>query len=256
MPDWLLYPALFASGLVAGVLNVVAGGGSFLTLPVLLLLGMPAAVANGTNRVGIVLQNVGAVWGFERHGVMPRRWAALAVLPGLPGALLGTWAALVIGDDAFRKILAGLMIAITLWSLLAPARARGAEGGPGEGAPPPTGWTAWVTGAGFFVIGLYAGFVQAGVGFLVLAVLGFAGLDLVRGNAIKVLAILVFTILSLVIFAWQGKVEWVAGLVLAAGMVVGGLLGVRWTVAKGERWVRVVVTVAVIAFAIALWLES
>jgi uncharacterized protein len=113
-------------------------------------------------------------------------------------------------------------------------------------------WTPGLV-AVFFVIGFYGGFVQAGVGFLVLAATTWAGLDLVRGNAVKVLAILVFTVVSLAIFVAQGEVRWVAGLVLGAGSVAGGQLGVRLTVLKGHRWVKAVVTAAVIVFAVLLW---
>ncbi len=252
MPDWLIYVALFVTGAVAGALNVIAGGGSFLTLPVLIFAGLPATVANATNRVGILLQNVGAVWGFHRHRVLPWRWALVATVPSLFGAGLGTWGALEVSDQAFRKILAFLMVAVSLWSLL-DRSGRTAE----EGAMPPkaSGGKLTVLAAGFFLVGLYGGFVQAGVGFLTLAVLSFAGFDLVRGNAIKVLTALLFTILALSIFAWQGKVEWLPGVVLAAGNLVGGLVGVRLTVLKGHRWVKGVVTVTVIVFAVLLLLE-
>ena len=108
---------LFGAGLVAGTVNVLAGGGSFLTLPVLIFVGLPPGVANATNRVGVLLQNVGAVWGFHRHRVLPWRGALWASLPAMAGAVLGTWGALEIGDDAFRQVLAFLMVAVTLWSL-------------------------------------------------------------------------------------------------------------------------------------------
>lgn len=250
MPDWLLHLGLFATGVAAGALNVVAGGGSFLTLPVLIFLGLPAVVANGTNRVGILLQNVGAVWGFHRHRVLDWRWGLLAAVPASLGSVLGTWAALVVGDEAFKKILAFLMVAISLWTLLAPVKP------PGEGEKKATpAARRWILSLAFFAVGVYGGFVQAGVGFLILAATTFAGLDLVRGNAVKVLSILVFTGVSLALFAWQGKVEWVPGLVLAAGTVVGAFIGVHLTVLKGHRWVKGVVTAAVIAFAVKLWLD-
>ncbi len=108
---------------------------------------------------------------------------------------------------------------------------------------------------GFFVIGLYGGFVQAGVGFFILAVTTMAGLDLVRGNAVKVLSVLIFTTVALGIFAWEGKVHWPLGLTLAAGNVLGGLLGVRLTVLKGHAWVKGVVTVAVLVFAVKLLID-
>jgi len=253
MPGWPSLLALFTAGLVAGVLNVVAGGGSFLTLPVLIFTGLPATVANGTNRIGILLQNVGAVWGFHRHRKLDWRWTAATAGPAAVGALAGTWLALEISDDAFRRILAFLMVAVTLWTLL------GKDRGPGEQteAPErPTGWRNVALMAGCFGVGVYGGFVQAGVGFFILAVLGMAGLDLVRGNALKVLIVLLFTVLSVAIFAWQGKVEWLPGLVLGAGTLVGGQIGVHLTVLKGHRWVRMVVTAAVTVFAILLWLRG
>jgi uncharacterized membrane protein YfcA len=247
MPDWLLYLILLGSGLAAGALNVVAGGGSFLTLPVLIFLGLPPGVANGTNRIGIVLQNAGAVWGFHRHRVLAWPWALKASVPACLGSLLGTWAALMVSDEAFKKILAFLMVGVSLWTLLAPMEA-GAE-------PKPASAPRKVALAlAFFVVGVYGGFVQAGVGFLILAATSFAGFDLVRGNAVKVFSILLFTVLSLALFAWSGKVDWPVGLVLAVGYVIGGLVGVHLTVLKGHRWVRGVVTVAVIAFAVKLWI--
>ncbi len=253
MLEWTAILALFAAGLVAGALNVIAGGGSFLTLPVLIFAGLPATVANATNRVAILVQNVGAVWGFHRHRKLDWRWTALTAGPAAGGALLGTWMALVISDEAFRKVLALLMVAVTLWTLLVRDR------GPKETVdrvPRPVGWRAAALAAGCFGVGIYGGFVQAGVGFFLLAVLGLAGLDLVRGNALKVLIILLFTTLSLGLFAWQGKVEWVPGLVLAAGTSIGGQVGVHLTVLKGHRWVRAVVTVAVVVFAVLLWVRG
>jgi len=250
MFSWTAALALFATGLVAGVLNVIAGGGSFLTLPVLIFTGLPATVANATNRVGILIQNVGAVWGFHRHGKLDWRWTALTAGPAAVGALGGTWLALAISDATFRRVLAFVMVAVTLWTLLAGDH-RGTED-TGDAPARPTGRRAAAVGLGCFAVGIYGGFVQAGVGFFILAVLGLAGLDLVRGNALKVLIILLFTTLSLGIFAWQGKVAWVPGLVLGAGTLLGGQLGVHLTVLKGHRWVRAVVTVAVIVFAVLL----
>lgn len=243
------YLLLFAAGCVAGTLNVIAGGGSFLTLPILIFLGLPAGVANGTNRVAILLQSVGAVGSFKRHGVLDQRYLLWAALPSTVGAALGTWLALEISDRAFQQILAMLMVVITLASLWKP-RPPAAD----PGAAPPRRLP--LISAGFFLAGIYGGFVQAGVGFVILAVITMAGLDLVRGNAIKVLSILCYTALSLAIFASQGKVDWEMGLCLAAGNVLGGLLGARLTVRKGDRWVRGVVTVTVLIFAVKLWLAS
>ena len=243
----LAYPLLFAAGLVAGTLNVIAGGGSFLTLPLLIFLGLPPTVANGTNRVGIFLQNVGAVWGFSRHGVVDWRAVLWAAAPATVGAGVGTWAALHVGEDTFRDVLAYLMIGVTLYTLWDPlGKVRRGAGERARNLP------ALVLG--FFVVGVYGGFVQAGVGFLILAATTLAGLDLVRGNAVKVLSVLIYTGLSLAMFAAEGKVVWGYGLALAAGTVLGSQLGVHLTVLKGHAWVRGVVTVAVIGLAVKLLL--
>ena len=241
MDTWLGYALLFAAGAIAGTLNVLAGGGSFLTLPILIFLGLPAGIANGTNRVGILLQNVAAVWSFHRDAVMDWRSVAWAAVPATLGAGLGTWLALEISDQDFQRVLAFLMVVISLFSLWSP---RPQEQ---RGARLP------LLAAGFFAVGIYGGFVQAGVGFLILAATSFAGLDLVRGNAVKVLSVLCFTSVSLALFAWQGRVDWGLGLTLAAGTIVGGLAGARLSVLKGHRWLRRLVTAAVIVFALKLW---
>ena len=244
MTDWLSYPLLAVAGLVAGALNVVAGGGSFLTLPILIFLGLPATVANGTNRVGVLLQNIGGVWGFHRHRVLDWRWGLQVSVPALAGAAIGTWLALQTGELAFRRILAGFMVLMTVWPMVAskpvPGRTRAAS-------------RSVVVTIGFFVVGLYGGFLQAGVGFLVLAITSMAGFDLVRSNAIKVLSILLLTVLSLAIFAWEDSVDWPLGLALGLGNFVGGQIGVRFAVLKGHRSIQTVVTVAIVAFAIRLW---
>jgi uncharacterized protein len=238
------YLLLVAAGIVASVVNVVAGGGSFLTLPILIFLGLPTVVANGTNRVGVLMQNASAVWGFHSAGVLDWRWALTASVPALVGSAIGTWAALYVGDDLFRRILAIVMVVITLATLAAPdprpdLAARSSR--------------SWLVVLGFLLVGVYGGFLQAGVGFVVLAITTWSGLDLVRGNAIKIVTVLLVTVLALAIFAINGTIHWPMGLALAVGNTIGGLLGVRLAIAKGHRWLKGAVTVTVIAFAIRLW---
>jgi uncharacterized membrane protein YfcA len=235
---------------VSGALNVLAGGGSFLSLPLLIFLGLPPSVANGTNRIAILVQNMGAVWRFRRHGLVDGSWIAMAAVPAAAGALLGTWAAIEIGEELFRRVLAALMVAATLWILWDPI----GHGETGETIDASGGGRRVALAAAFFGVGVYGGFVQAGIGFLLVAVATWAGLDLVRGNALKVLVVLGLTPLSLAIFAWSGRVDWAAGLPLAAGHLLGALAGVRLTILKGHAWIKRFVTVTVIAFAIKLWL--
>jgi uncharacterized membrane protein YfcA len=247
LPSYLI---LFGVGSVAGALNVIAGGGSLLTLPVMIFLGLPPTVANGTNRVAILAQNIGAVYSFHRHHVIDWRWLRLAAVPAVLGALAGAWAAVEIGDDAFRRTLAVIMVLVTVWTLWDPLKSR-PVGDDLRGTESHLGRIGLVLA--FFVVGIYGGFVQAGVGFLILAAVTTAGLNVVRGNALKVLVVLSFTPLALAYFALNDRVAWGMGVALAAGNLLGGLLGVRLTVLKGHTWIKRVVTVTVIAFAIRLW---
>jgi uncharacterized protein len=243
------YVALFVIGFIAAVINVIAAGGSFLTLPLLLFLGLPAGVANGTNRVGVLSQNISAVAGFHRHRVLPVDWALKVSVPAVVGASIGVWAALNVPDLAFRRILSIVMLVVTLGTLLH----KSLKGRPRAEPQRPWHWTMLV---GFFLTGLYGGFLQAGVGFLLLAVTSLAGLDLVRGNAVKVFTVMLLTTLSLVVFAGTGHVHWPAGIALGLGNLLGGMIGVRVAVVKGHTWLEHVVTVTVIVFAILLWVTE
>jgi len=252
MPDFLSNSIiLFLVGLVAGTLNVIAGGGSLLSLPVMIFLGLPPTVANGTNRVAILIQNIGASWSFHRRGLVSGEWLLLAVPPALLGAVLGTVAAVHIGELEFQRVLAVILVAAALWSIWNPIELQ-AEGN----AELPEGFRRWVFIAAFFLIGVYGGFIQAGIGFILLAATSAAGFNLIRGNALKVTVVLAFTPLALVLFAWNGKVDWAMGFALAAGNFLGGLAGVHLQVLKGHKWVQGVVTVVIVVFALRLLFSS
>ena len=238
---------LVVVGFVASTLNTVAGGGSFLTLPLLMFMGLSAPAANATNRLGVLTQNVGAVWGFHRHRVLDWRWALDAGVPTAVGSGLGAWLALGVGDREFRRLLAFLMLGLCLWTLLDRGH-RSLQTAPALTARP------WLVKLGFFLVGIYGGFIQAGIGFLVLALTTLAGFDLVRGNAIKVLAVLLQTLVALVVFLSAGQVRWAEGALLAVGGLLGSVVGVQLAVLKGHRWLQAVVTVTMVLFAIRLLL--
>jgi len=237
---------LAIAGVVAGAINVIAGGGSFLILPLLIFFGLPASLANGTNRVGVMSQNIAGVIGFHRHGAFDWSWALKVSVPAMAGSAIGVWAALTVPDFAFRRILSVAMVVVTIWSLMNQGRKPPAT----QQLKPPTHWFVVL---GFFVVGLYGGFIQAGVGFLVLAITTAAGMDLVRGNAVKLLSVMLLTLLSLVVFAGAGQVDWPRGLALAIGNWAGAVIGVRMAVLKGHAWLQQVVTGTVMLFAILLW---
>jgi uncharacterized membrane protein YfcA len=239
------YVLLAAVGFVSSVVNIVSAGGSFLTLPVLIFLGLPTVEANASNRIGVIAQNAVGVWGFQRHHLLDWRWSAMASVPAAAGALIGAWLALDVSDTGFRRLLGTLMVAITLWTLLDPVQRVGR-------VPERSPWSPLIV-LSLFATGVYGGFVQAGVGFFMVAVTTLAGIDLVRGAAIKVFVIGLITIAAAIVFAWHGHIHWPAGLALGAGSVAGAAAGVRLAVLKGHRWLQHVVTGTVVAFAVLLW---
>jgi uncharacterized membrane protein YfcA len=237
---------LFVGGFAAGVLNIVAGGGSFLTLPILLWTGLPPTVANGTNRIAVALQNISATIAFARRGLIPYRWVMWATLPAMLTAPFGVWLAFQVPPDDFRRLLATLMILITLGTMLFTPKLLDLS------VPEPPKWKL----AGIFaLLGIYTGFLQAGVGFMILGSLQHMKLNLVHGNAVKVCSILGATVVSLVAFAIAGDIAWGAGACLAGGTILGGQLGVRVAAAAGHGRLRIIVLLATIVFALLLWLS-
>lgn len=244
---WQL-PLLFLVGTVAGILNVLAGGGSLLTLPLLIFMGLPAAIANGTNRIAIFCQNIFAIRGFRRRGVLPLELALLCTPPALLGSWLGASLAISIDDLLFKRLLALIMIGVLIFTALDPMK-RFRREDVVFGLK-----RKLVLVVSFFLVGIYGGFVQAGVGFLVITALLVHGLDLVRINAIKVFVIFAYTFIALGVFIYHGQVNYPLGLALAAGNSLGGMIGPKLAVDKGHEWIKKVVTATVLVFALKLLL--
>jgi uncharacterized membrane protein YfcA len=238
---------LTAVGVVAGFLNVMAGGGSLLTVPVLVFMGLPGPVANGTNRIAILAQNLSAITAFFRRGFSDFRLslslAACAVPGALAGALLGT------GLDGvwFNRILALVMVAVMLIMQLD----KGAAQRPADYQP---NHAQLLRGHLLMVaVGFWGGFIQIGVGFIIMPVLNRAmGLDLVRTNMHKVFIIAVYTVVALAVFASRVEILWLVGLALALGNAIGGYLGAHFSVSRGEKLIRVILNLVLIAFIIKL----
>ncbi len=239
--------ALVVVGFVSGFLNILAGGGSLLTLPLLIFLGLPAAVANGTNRVGVLCQNIFAVTSFRRQGVLPLRLALFCSLPAIAGSYLGATWAVDIDDQLFKRLLAGIMIGILVLTIVDPMKGRRVA----ELVMTPLRGAVLVIS--FFVIGIYGGFVQAGVGFLIIPALMMHGIDLVRTNAVKILVVLILTIPALAVFVAYDQVNWTLGLALAVGNSSGGWVASHMAVKKGHDWIKKFVIATVFVFAIKLF---
>ncbi len=252
------YFLLAGLGVIAGTLNVLAGGGSLLTLPVMVFLGLDGAVANGTNRVAILAQNVTAVGGFRKLGFSDMKLSfslALAALPGgICGALLGT----MVRGELFNRVLGGVLIGVLLLMTVQRLRkVKKSTADQGEAAETnstgPSRRQLILGHLAMVVVGFYGGFIQAGVGFLLMAALHqVLGLDLVRVNMHKVFIVGFFTLAALIIFAIRFQVLWIPGLALAVGNSIGGWIGSQLSVLKGESWIRNALYVALLLMAIKL----
>ena len=220
-------------GLAAGVINTMAGGGSTITVPLLVFAGVPGTYANGSNRVGILPACLAAVLSFRRLGVSGFRDARIIFLPVLFGSLAGSLLINKLGDDQFERLFAFLVIPIVILTLMPPA--------PKESK---SSWKRSTIILIFFVVGLYGGAIQAGVGLVMVLALSRSGFDLVTANSIKVMINAFVTVVALPVFIFSGKISWGPALVLAAGLTAGGWKGAKWTVEGGERVVRWVMVIS------------
>jgi len=239
--EWYYILALIGVGFVAGFINMVAGGGSTLTLPLLMFLGLPANVANGTNRIAILLQNVVGVNTFRRNKIIDLSTDYKLALPAIVGSVIGALVAVELNEAVMEKVIAGLMVLMLVIIVAKPdiwVKER-----VGIVSPKPSVFQYAI----FFVIGLYGGFIQMGVGFFLLAglVLG-CGHNLVKANAIKVFIVLIYTVFALAIFFYNGQVDLKAGLILAAGNMAGAWAGAHFTIKGGAKYVRFVLILAML----------
>lgn len=242
------YILLAITGLVAGIINVMSGGGSLLTLPVLILAGMDGPVANGTNRIAILFQNFTAVKSFSDKGYSHWKLSITLTLCALPGVVLGAWLGSSFGGVWFNRVLAAIMVVVIILSL---KREKGEEQNlDNSGSERKRMITAHIlmVGAGF-----YGGFIQAGVGFILMAILyRVLKLDLVRVNMHKVFIVGSYTIVALAIFAWRGNVWLFPGIVLAVGQSAGGWLGANLAITKGEKLIKIIWIFMVLLMAVVL----
>ena len=230
--------AILAAGLAAGFINTLAGGGSFLTLAALDFAGLPITVANGTNRIAVEAGAIMSTLGFHSKGVKDWRKALVFGIPGLFGSVIGAYIASILPGDVFEKIVGVAMIVMLVTMLFDPK--RWVKDQPVEITPKRRFWIYVV----FFLIGIYGGAIQAGIGFMLTAALVLlAGENLVRTAYFKSLVVGIYTIFALLTFALQGHVNWILGLVLSLGQGLGAWIASRLAVAKGERLIRVALMV-------------
>lgn len=239
---------LIAVGFVAGAINTLAGGGSLLTLPILIFMGLPPGIANGTNRIAIVIQNIFTTAGFKSKGVITFPFSIYVGISALFGSIVGAKIALDIKGETFNKILAVIMVVVVIYMVI------NSKVKISSVVERTTGKHLWFSIFLFFFVGVYGGFIQAGVGFIMLLILSSVNnFSLVKSNAIKVTVALIYTIAAVAVFAYNDKIDWEMGLILAIGNAAGGWIASRWSVKKGDGLIRKFLIVMIVIMAIKLW---
>lgn len=237
---------LFTAGVIAAFINVNAGGGSSLTLPLLIFLGLDSATANGTNRIAVITQNVAAVYSFKKQNHSHFSLSTKLSLLTLPGAIAGAFIAINISDDLFQKILAVILILLII-PMFTPVK-KNAEG---EEVNEEITFPVIIA---MFVIGFYGGFLQVGVGFLIMASFRYMmKFNLIWINVHKVFIVLFFTVPSFLIFLINENVDWKYGLSLAVGNTLGGWWAAKISVKKGEGFIKLFLVAALIIIALKLF---
>ncbi len=217
------YAIAIIGGFFAGVVNTLAGNGSAITLTILTeVLGLPPNMANGTNRIGVVAQTSASSYGFYQGGKLDLRDNWVFYIPTIIGALIGVFIAINVSNEQFKDFFSYMMVVMLFVILIRPKR-----------------WLAetdiskrpslFITVPLFFLLGIYGGFIQMGMGVFFLAVtVLIARFSLIESNAMKSLIIAIYTIFVLAIFHYQGFVNWQIGGIIAIGQTAGGYLTARF----------------------------
>ena len=248
MEAWYHYVMLIGVGFIVGFVNTVAGGGSLLTLPVLIFLGLPPNVANGTNRVAVVIQNALGTAGFKSKGISTYPFNIYLGISAIFGAVLGAYIAVDLEGETFNRILAIIMIIVVLLILFKPKIKLE------EMQERVTGKYLWIGILGFFFFGIYGGFINAGLGIIIILFLHYVNrMTLVRANATKVAVVFIYTVAALTVFVLNDKVNWKVGLILAIGNGTGAWVASRVSVDKGDGFIKTFMVIVVAILAVRLW---
>lgn len=237
---------LTVTGIATGFLNVMAGGGSMLSVPVMIFLGVPGTVANGTNRIAILPQNISAVWAFYRKGVANFRLSLTLGLCTIPGTLIGASLAAHISNDQFNTLLAVVMVLVLIIMSLPQPKTINVNESPSR--------NRLIAGHALMVlIGFWGGFIHIGVGFLLMPILNrVMQLDLVTTNAHKVFIVLCYTIVALIVFASQLELIWMYGIALGIGTWTGAWLAANMQIKQGIGPIKITLNIVIVAFIIKL----
>ncbi len=233
--------ALIVAGLFVGFINTLAGGGSIISLSLLMFLGLPAGVANGTNRIAIMIQNIIATTSFKQQKVLEVRKTFMLGIPAIIGSLLGAWIAVDLSEKVLKTAMAIIMLFMLVFILYNPKKMLS---GNDLLQNRKVNLKNIII---FFLIGVYGGFIQVGVGYILLTALILSvGYSLVKANAAKVMIVLMYLPFSLVIFILNDQVNWKYGLIMAIGSIIGAFIASRLAVKKGVNFIRYVIIAVIL----------
>ena len=236
---------LLASGILVGIINTLGGGGSVITMSLFMAMGMPIALANGTNRIAVLLQNLSATVAFLRKGMLHIKSGVLLSLPAIVGNICGALVATEVSESVF-KICLSVVLAIILVYLILGKDNEQITGGHSLKIK----WWHYIW---FFIIGFYGGYIYIGLGFLILAVtIWTMNLDIITANVIKGFVIFLSTPFALAVFIYNGQVEWMAGLLHGVGNIVGAIMASYWAMSWGVKFVRWFTLAIIVVFFIDL----
>lgn len=246
MQDLFFLILLIVVGIISGFLNVMAGGGSAISLPLLIFIGLDSPLANGTNRLAIFIQTIASIISFKQEKFFEFKTSLKLAAFALPGAIAGAVLAVNISNVLFQRVL-GIFIFGILLTVIIPQSKKSRTGQATEAAH------EWLIYPIMLIIGFIGGFHQVGIGFLMIGALSHVmKMDLVRINMHKASVFFIYTIPALMVFAWTDNINWKYGIALAVGNAIGGWWSAKIAVRKGEKTIRIVLAVAMLIMAIKL----
>jgi uncharacterized membrane protein YfcA len=232
---------LIVAGIFVGFINTLSGGGSVISLSLLILLGLPANIANGTNRISIFLQTFSSVGSFTRQKMFTSLKPVWLGIPATAGAILGAYLAIDVNVKVIEIAMCIAMVFMVFFLFYKPD--KWLRENPQLLKYPVTWWQLVI----FFFVGFYGGFIQVGVGyFLLMSLILGVGYDLVKANAVKNLIVFFYAIFALLVFIINGQVNYLYGLILSIGSVIGALIASYLAVKKGAGFIRAVIVLSVI----------
>ncbi len=232
---------IILAGILVGFINTLSGGGSVISLSLLILLGLPANIANGTNRISIFFQTLSSVGSFTRQKMFDNLRPVWLAIPATIGSVLGAYLAVDMSEQVIEIAMALAMVIMIFFLFYKPDKWLKEK--PAMLSKPLHWWQFVI----FFAVGFYGGFIQVGVGyFLLMSLVLGVGYDLVKANAVKNLIVFFYAIFALLVFIIDGKVNYLYGLILSVGSIIGALIASYLAVKKGAGFIRAVILLSVI----------